>query len=88
MSYSIGLLIIICAMSVLVPVIGIVAFKKGYELGVKDFNASHDDTQKSLLEPRKKYKSVSPDPELEKYRIILDNIENYDGTDAHQKEIN
>ena len=47
MSYSIGLLIIICAMSVLVLVIGIVAFKKGYELGVKDFNASHDDTQKS-----------------------------------------
>lgn len=88
MSYSIGLLIIICAMSVLVLVIGIVAFKKGYELGVKDFNASHDDTQKSLSEPRKKYKSVSPDPELEKYRIILDNIENYDGTDAHQKEIN
>lgn len=88
MSYSIALMIIVCAMSVLVPIIGIVAFRKGYELGVRDFNASHDDIQKGLPETPKKHKIPSPDPDLEKYRIILENIENYDGTDAHQKEIN
>lgn len=88
MSYSIALLIIICIMSALVPVTGMIAFKKGYELGVKDYNASHDDTQKSIPEEKKTHKAPSPDPELERYRMILENIENYDGTDAHQKEIN
>ena len=88
MAFNAYLIGIITFLTLLVPFIGIYGFIRGYALGAKDFNASHDDIQKGLPETQKKHKVPSPDPDLEKYRIILENIENYDGTDAHQKEIN
>lgn len=87
MSFSIALMIAVCTMSALVPIIGLIAFRKGYELGVKDFNSAHDDIQKNVPVEGKQ-KLPAPDPELQRLHQILENIENYDGTSANQKEIN
>lgn len=74
-------------LALIVPIAAIIAFKKGYELGVKDWNRVNPDEPKSLP-PRKPKKTTSAsDKELKKLETLMENIENYDGTDANQKEV-
>lgn len=74
-------------LAILIPVFSYSSFKRGYELGVKDWNTVHPDEPKTV-EMRKPAKmSSASNDELRKYETILENIENYDGTDANQKEI-
>lgn len=78
----------VLVLAVIAPLMAIYSFKKGYELGVKDWNSRNPDEIKE--EPTKKqvHFPSEPDKELQRYRKILENIENYDGTAANQKEIN
>ena len=87
MSYSVIFVVATLILAIATPIIGIFAFKKGYELGVRDWNRSNPDEPKSLP-PKKPRKTTSAsDSELKRLRTIMENIENYDGTDAHQKEV-
>jgi hypothetical protein len=74
-------------MALIVPIFAYIAFKKGYELGVRDWNRTHPDEPKSLPPQKPKKTTSASDNELKKLRTIMENIENYDGTDAHQKEV-
>ena len=71
------------------PIAVIIAFKHGYMLGVKDYNITHKEAPKEMprRRPRRPQGNSDVDKVLDKYTTILDNIENYDGTSAHQKEI-
>ena len=87
MSYNMILTILIAVLAVSVPLLTIHAFRKGYELGVKDWNTNNPDEIKQ--EPTKKQAHLpsAPDIEVQRLRKIMENIENYDGTGANQKEI-
>lgn len=56
-------------------------------MGVKDYNMNHADSKKAMPTRKAKVADVKANKELEKLATILENIENYDGTEAHQKEI-
>ena len=86
MLYSI-LPITMTILTLFMPIFAYFAFKKGYELGIKDWNITHPEQPKAMPERKPKSVSAVTSKELKKYEDILENIENYDGTDAHQKEI-
>ena len=88
MSFNEALTIIAIIMPLLVPVASFIAFYKGYSLGVKDWNRRNPDEIKAEPIKKKTHFPTAPDKDLQKYRKILENIENYDGTAANQKEIN
>lgn len=69
------------------PLISIYCFMRGYSMGVKDYNTAHPDTPKAEPERKAKHVPTAPDKKLKMYETLLENIESYDGTDAHQKEI-
>lgn len=69
------------------PILGAFLFKQGYYLGVKDYNASHKETKKTVPVKRNKKVIAQEDAQMQKMRDLLENIENYDGTSAKQKEI-
>ena len=69
------------------PLITVYCFMRGYALGVKDFNKAHPDEPKTDPERKAKPVSHASDKKLNEMWTLLDNIENYDGTDANQKEI-
>ena len=87
MSYSLIPMIIVAILAIFTPFIAYLAFKKGYELGVKDWNIARPEQPKVMPERKAKVPSAISDKELKKYEDLLANIENYDGTSAHQKEI-
>ena len=77
---------IIFLFSLSTPVAVCLAFKKGYALGVKDYNISHDIKKN---EPKHVQKKMAKDnADIRRMRVLLDNIDNYDGTSAHQQELN
>lgn len=79
-------LALIAIMAMAIPVIGIIAFRHGYSLGVKDYNHEHRDAPKADIAP-KMPKQPKVDKKLKMYSQILENIDNYDGTSAHQKDV-
>ena len=87
MSYSMILTVIIAVLAVSVPLLTIYAFRKGYELGVKDWNTHNPDEPKQEPTRKQAHFPSAPDTEVQKLRKIMENIENYDGTGANQKEI-
>lgn len=78
---------IIVGEALLTVLCSFIAFRKGYELGAKDFNINHSDVKKVVPTRKAKLADRKANKELEKYEALLENIENYDGTEAHQKEI-
>lgn len=82
--YLIGIIVILV---ILTPLMSIYGFTKGYSLGVKDWNSHNPDERKDDPARKPKMPSYATDKKLEEMKILLDNIENYDGTDANQKEI-
>ena len=87
MSYEPIYIAAILILAILLPIFTIFAFKKGYELGVRDWNRINPDEPKSLPPRKPKKTSSVSDKELKKLETLMENIENYDGTDANQKEI-
>lgn len=87
MSFNEVLMIVVIIVPLLIPVASFIAFYKGYSLGVKDWNRRNPDALKSEPIKKQPHFPTATDKELQKYRDILENIENYDGTAANQKEI-
>ena len=87
MSYELIIIILAAICLICTPVIGIYMFQKGYHMGVKDWNTLHPDQPKTLPDRKPRIASSETDKELKKYATLFENIENYDGTDAHQQEI-
>lgn len=87
MSYDLILVITLIVVTVGMSILTMIAFRHGYELGVKDYNRKNPEEPKTL--PAKRVKKVESwqDRQAAHYATLLENIENYDGTDAHQKEI-
>lgn len=78
---------IIFLLSIGTPICVCKAFKDGYNFGVKDYNRAHRGEEKSI--PTAVPKNIPADnKDLENMRILLDNIDNYDGSSAHQQELN
>lgn len=87
MSFETVFVITTLILAFFMPILTIIAFKKGYELGVRDWNRTNPDEPKSLPPRKPKKNSSVSDKELKKLETLMENIENYDGTDANQKEI-
>lgn len=87
MSFDAYLIGIIVFMALCIPTVGVFCFMRGYSLGIKDFNTAHPDEPKTDPERKAKPVSHATDKKLNEMLNLLDNIENYDGTDANQKEI-
>lgn len=80
------LIISTVALALASPIVAVFLFFQGYKLGVKDFNRAHSETPKALPKRRPR-RPQGENKRREQLETILDNIENYDGTSAHQKEI-
>ena len=87
MLYNAFLVGIATLMALLIPFVGVYCFMRGYSMGVKDYNTAHSDEPKADPERKAKPVSHASDKRLNEMLNLLDNIENYDGTDANQKEI-
>ena len=87
MSFNAYLVGVVTFLALLVPFLSVYSFIRGYSLGVKDYNAEHPDEPKTDPERRAKAVPSATDEKLKMYTNLLENIENYDGTDANQKEI-
>ena len=87
MSFNAYLVGVITFLTISYPFICLYAFMRGYALGVKDHNTAHPDTPKADIPRPAKHIPTATDKNLKMYETLLENIENYDGTDAHQKEI-
>lgn len=87
MSFNSILVLALIIMAGMTPVICVFAFEKGYKLGVKDFNRAHPDEPKAEIHERKAKKPAVKDEKLQMYSQILENIDNYDGTTANQKDV-
>lgn len=88
MLYDALLFGLVMFLTILMPFISVYCFMRGYAMGVKDWNITRPDEPKK--DPTKKAKTINhaTDEKLKMYANLLDNIENYDGTGANQKEIN
>lgn len=86
MSYNIFVAIIL-GLGFIIPVLSTYMFRRGYDLGIKDYNLAHPDTPKHELAAKPSAPTPEVPAEIKRYQTLLDNIENYDGTGAHQKEI-
>lgn len=74
-------------MAIATPGLVVLSFIKGYSTGVKDYNKSHPGEEK--IEPARKPKAVPEYSEdQQRLKTLLENIDNYDGTSAHQQELN
>lgn len=87
MSFDIVLLAAVIILSVLVLLCGCIAFTWGYRLGVKDYNTAHTEAPKAEIEPKKAAATPKEDPKLRELTVLMENIENYDGTSDHQKDL-
>lgn len=87
MSFNVILLVTVAALAALVPFVGCYMFERGYNMGVREYNSTHKDDQKSFFEDRKPASAPKPDAKMQMYADILENIDNYDGTAAGQKDI-
>lgn len=87
MSFDAYLIGIITFLVLFVPFISVYCFMRGYSLGVKDWNSHNPDEPKAEPATKQKHFPSAPDQNLQRYADILENIENYDGTGANQKEI-
>ena len=88
MSFSSILIISVIFLAFLVPVTAIFSFYKGYALGIKDWNTHNPEEIKAEPTKKRAHMATATDKELQNVKILLENIENYDGTGANQKEIN
>ena len=86
MLYSLTAALII--MALVTPIIAIAMFKRGYAMGVRDYNVKHRDEPKTLPKKKNRKAQKAADDNAERLYSLLENIENYDGTSAKQKEIN
>lgn len=87
MSFNLILIVAVMFLAVLIPIVGCFMFERGYKLGVSDYNTAHRDEPKAEIEGKKEVKVPKEDKKLKMYEQLLENIENYDGTTAGQKDI-
>lgn len=87
MSFESVLLVAVLALAALMPIVGVYLFERGYSLGIRDYNNAHRDEMKSSIEKNKPVSVPKQDKRLQELETLMENIENYDGTTAGQKDI-